>query len=281
MELEVALRIKAPLPLDSTREADIERRVIAHFSRLGYPDVARAARWSLSLEGAAVRFRPLHAILEQRLRTGEGRTSDRPELGRPRLLISGMGSGSEMIAARNLGFGEIHGTEVDSFYVTLVADRLVGYPGFLPIPVDGMRIPYAEGSFEFVVSGHIVEHTVDPGAYVAEHLRVLKPEGYLLIEFPTRFHTRELHTGLPSVEWLPTRLRTGLLESVGYRNGLGRWGFSDETRRLCRAIIETGLKQVSLARVRRWARESGVEAALVGQGSPGPGVVYGLFRRAP
>jgi SAM-dependent methyltransferase len=266
--------------LDPAREADIERRVIEHFSRLGYPDVAQAARWSLSLDGAAVRFRPLHAILEERLRTLGVEGSDRPTPSGPRLLISGMGSGSEMIAARRLGFGEIHGTEVDAFYVTLVADRLAGHAGFLPIPVDGVRIPYADGSFEFVVSGHIVEHTADPGAYVAEHLRVLKPGGFLLIEFPTRFHTRELHTGLPSLEWLPTRLRTGILESVGYCKGLGRMSFSDETRRLCRAITETGLKQVSLARVRRWAKASGVGTTLVSKGRPGPGVVYGLFRRS-
>ena len=266
--------------LDPDREALIERRLIGHFSRLAYPDVATAARWSLSIAGAAGRFRPLRALLDVARPATEAREGERPEPRGPRLLVSGMGAGSEMIAARELGFGAIHGTEVDAFYVTLVADRLAGHPGFFPIPIDGMRTPYADGSFDFVISGHIVEHTADPAAYVAEHLRVLKPGGFLLIEFPTRFHTRELHTGLPSLEWLPARLRTSILSSIGYSKGLGALGFSDETRRLCRAITETGLKQVSLGRVRRWAGASGIRTTLVGKGRPGPGVVYGLFQRS-
>jgi ubiquinone/menaquinone biosynthesis C-methylase UbiE len=142
--------------------------------------------------------------------------------------------------------------------------------------VDGKSVPYADDAFDVVVSGHIVEHTADPASYVAEHLRVLRPGGYLCLEFPTRFHTRELHTGLPSIEWLPDRLRTAILLRVGN----GAFGASEQTRKKCRAITDTALKQVSLRRVRRWVADSGSSAALVAKGRPGPGVVYGIFQKS-
>lgn len=273
------------LSLDPAVEAQVERRLKEHFTRLTYPDVEQATHWSLSVWGGELRFRYLMPYFAGRLELeAEDRVSERPSSEtdaarakrRPRVLISGMGSGGEMIAARNLGFGEIHGTEVDAFYVTLVAQRLARHPGFFPMPVDGRNVPYAEGSFDVVVSGHIVEHTADPAAYVAEHPRVLQPGGYFLIEFPTRFHTRELHTGLPSLEWLPDRWRHRLLRGVGWSFP----GFSEATRKNARTIIETGLKQVSFGRIRRWAAASGTPAKLIAEGRPEPGVVYGLFQRS-
>lgn len=270
------------LALDPAAEAQVEGRLTEHFTRLGYFNVAQAVCWSLSLGGALVRFHPLLPFLAGRLdgEVEDGAAEPSPRLrggeAAPaglRLLVSGMGSGSEMIAARNFGFGEVHGTELDPFYVQLVTERLAGHGGFFPVAVDGQTVPYADGSFDVVVSGHIVEHTADPASYVAEHLRVLRPGGFLLIEFPTRFHTRELHTGLPSIEWLPDRLRTAILQSIGK----GTFGFSEETRKKCRAITGTALKQVSLRRVRRWVLSSGSSADLVAKGRPGPGVVYAIF----
>ena len=273
------------MSLDPEVEARVEGRLTEHFTRLGYFNVAQAVEWSLSLGCALVRFHPLLTLLGVDLDggkgSGTGESTATPSgasagLGRLRLLVSGMGSGSEMIAARNFGFGEIYGTELDAFYISLVAERLAGHPGFFPTAVEGASIPFDDAMFDVVVSGHIVEHTADPAAYVAEHLRVLKPGGYFLIEFPTRFHTRELHTGLPSIEWLPGRLRTAILQSIGS----GAFRFSEETRKKCRAITETALKQVSLRRVRRWVADSGTSARLIAKGRPGPGVVYAIFRRS-
>jgi SAM-dependent methyltransferase len=266
--------------LDPETEKRVELRLVEHFTRLGYFNVEQAAGWSLSLGGALVRFHPLLPLLGVEVgEAGESPNGAENGLRDLRLLISGMGSGSEMISARNFGFGQIHGTEVDPFYVSLVAERLAGLPGFFPTAVGGGAIPFEDKSFDVVVSGHIVEHTENPALYVSEHLRVLKPGGFLLLEFPTRFHTRELHTNLPSIEWMPDRLRTAILASIAYKRGLATWGFSDDTRKRCRAITDTGLKQVSLGRVRRWARASGVATTVVGKGRPGPGVVYGILRR--
>lgn len=273
------------MALDAEVEARVKDRLIEHFSNLGYFNVEQAACWSLSLGGALVRFLPLLPLLGVGLDGEEGSGTGEPAatqneasalLGRLRLLVSGMGSGSEMIAARNFGFGEIYGTELDAFYISLVSDRLAGHPGFFPTAVDGRSIPFGDETFDVVVSGHIVEHTADPASYVAEHLRVLKPAGYFLLEFPTRFHTRELHTGLPSIEWLPETLRTKILSSIAR----GGFWFSDDTRKKCRAITDTALKQVSLRRVRKWVAESGSRAALVAKGRPAPGVVYGIFLKS-
>jgi len=257
------------MSLDPEVEARIEDRLSEHFTRLGYFNVEQAVGWSLSLGRALARFHPLLPLIGVDL-------DGSPGLGRLRLLVSGMGSGSEMIAARNFGFDEIYGTELEAFYISLVAERLAGHPDFFPTAVDGQSVPFGDEEFDVVVSGHIVELTVDPAAYVAEHLRVLKPGGYFLLEFPTRFHTRELHTGLLSSEWLPGRLRTAILQGIGS----GAFRFSEETRKKCRAITETALKQVSLRRVRRWVADSGSSASLVAKGRPASGVVFAVFQKS-
>jgi SAM-dependent methyltransferase len=192
-----------------------------------------------------------------------------------RLLVSGMGSGTEMLAGRRLGYQEVHGTEVDPFYVRLCEVRFRGLEGLHPHHYDGARAPFEAASFDAVVSGHIVEHTRDPAAYLIELVRVLKTGGALLVEFPTRFHWRELHTGLPSVEWLPAPLRNGILRFLGSRFS----PFSPEDRRKCRVILETELKQVSTGRVKRWLRRSGAELRLLRLERHNPGEVRLVFQK--
>lgn len=53
-------------------------------------------------------------------------------------------------------------------------------------PVNGnlLSLPFADGSFDVVVSSEAIEHTPDPGAAVAELCRVLKPGGHLVLSTP-------------------------------------------------------------------------------------------------
>jgi SAM-dependent methyltransferase len=248
---------------DDAAEARARVQLADHFRKLGYWNLEDAVEFNLSLVGANSRFAYLRSRLPPAF-FGASSTA----------LISGMAAGSELIAARQQGFGAVHGTEVDPFYIDLCRTRIGGNSGFFPILYDGGRLPYADGTFQLVVSGHIIEHTADPAAYLADHVRVLAPGGYMYLEFPTRFHYKELHTSLPSVEWLPGPLRNAILRAVGS----ARSPASEGVKQKANTILKTGLKQVSLGRVRRWLQAS-ASGTMLHDERVAPGILRCLIRR--
>jgi SAM-dependent methyltransferase len=198
-----------------------------------------------------------------------------PDDAKARLLISGCACGSEMIVARRYGFQEVHGTEVVPELVSICNQRLEGAEGFSASLYDGAQLPYPDHHFTSVVSGHIIEHTPSPRAYLHEHLRVLRPGGWFFLEFPNRFHRRELHTGVPSVEYLPGPLRAGVLRWLSSPLG----PCSTAVRQHYEAIRNT-LQPISIGKVRRWLRSAkGHPARLVHSYAPAPGYVRMLLYR--
>ena len=55
---------------------------------------------------------------------------------------------------------------------------------------EALRIPFADGSFEFVNATDIIEHLPDPFRFLLEVRRVLKPSGGLLLVTPNRCRAR-------------------------------------------------------------------------------------------
>jgi 2-polyprenyl-3-methyl-5-hydroxy-6-metoxy-1,4-benzoquinol methylase len=51
---------------------------------------------------------------------------------------------------------------------------------------DILRLPFADGTFDVVVSSEVIEHTVEPRRAVSELARVLRPGGVLVITVPNR-----------------------------------------------------------------------------------------------
>jgi len=251
----------ATLMGETSAEEEARQALAARFRELGYWNADEAAAASMSIEGVAKRFETLRPFL----RPGPG----------SRVLVSGMSAGSEMLAALLFGFGEVHGTEVDPFYVDLCAKRFGADPRLRPHLYDGASLSFENACFDVVASGHIIEHTQSPFLYLREHLRVLKPGGLLLLEFPTRFHRRELHTQLPSFEWLPRPVRNTLLRVLASR----RSPLEADVKHRFRAIYETGLQQISTVQVRFWARRSGFLAEMIHRVLPAPGVVRCILRR--
>jgi SAM-dependent methyltransferase len=45
------------------------------------------------------------------------------------------------------------------------------------IQLDALRLPFADGSFDIVVSDDVIEHLVDTDSYTREISRVLSPNG--------------------------------------------------------------------------------------------------------
>lgn len=53
-------------------------------------------------------------------------------------------------------------------------------------PLEKAPLPFADGSFEGVVSLQVIEHIADAGRYLAEISRVLKPGGVCIVATPDR-----------------------------------------------------------------------------------------------
>ena len=249
------------LELDDAREHAALDELIAHYSSLGHFDPDDWARTSMSLSLPGERFEYVRSLVPASL-FQEGSNC----------LISGMSAGSEMIVARRLGFGAVYGTEVDPFFVTFCAKRFGELPGLFPSLYDGEHLGYPDDFFSLVASSHIIEHTRNPRLYLEDHIRVLRPGGFLFLEFPTRYHRKELHTGLPSLEWLPRPLRNlGLV--------LWRATAPAETKRRIDAILDTHLKQISLWSIRRWVLSSNHRASILETRRFIPGVLRVLLQK--
>lgn len=250
--------------LDDEAEEGARAILRAHFERLKYWNAPEAVEFTMSLGGATARLETLRAVVPTSLFVASSR-----------LLVSGTAAGSEMLAARRAGFGEVHGTEVDALYVEVCRQRFRRTAGLFPILYEGNALPYDDEFFDLVLSGHIVEHTTDPFLYLTQHVRVLKRGGFLFLEFPTRFHHHELHTNTFSLEWLPRPVRNSALRALSGRLS----PLTAETKRRLYTIVDTGLQQISLGGVRRWLRRIEPAAQLVHLSRPSPGVVRTVFRK--
>lgn len=196
-----------------------------------------------------------------------------PEAALDRALASGCGVGTECKAARNVGFKQVVGVEVLSDYVTIARDRFQGDKSIDVLHYDGIRLPFADGSFSFAFSAHVIEHTDSPYTYLRELIRALRPGGFLFLEFPDRYHHTELHTQTPSAEWLPLPLRNLVLHYLASSLSCSppdkRWLF-DEVRR--------ELRPVSVWQIGLWLRL--IKAGrVVHSYKPAPGFIRLLIAR--
>src|SRR5207249_343731 len=65
-------------------------------------------------------------------------------------------------------------------------------------PIEGLsalavadRLPFADGSFDTVLSTQVWEHVEDPGMAAREAFRVLRPGGHLVVTVPFVYPTHE------------------------------------------------------------------------------------------
>lgn len=220
---------------DAEREAGCQARLREYLTRIGQWSVEANVQNLFSEDGYRDRFNYFAPRM--------------PASTRRCLLVSGCAVGSEMIVARRYGFLEIRGTEINTVYAEIARERVQGQPGFDVVVYDGKHLPYQDGTFSAITSGHIIEHTPSPFAYLREHMRVLAPGGIMFIEFPGRYHPVELHTGLPSLEYLPWPLRSLMLR---YR--ASRFSGLPEQQRARYKDIRRTLQPISVWQIRLYLR---------------------------
>jgi SAM-dependent methyltransferase len=239
---------------DPLREASCRARLTEYLTRIGQRPVDKNVDELFSLE-SGMRSRFEYFVPKM------GQSSLR------RLLVSGCAVATEMIIARSYGFQEIFGTEIAEEYVDIGRQRLEGQLGFHVRLYDGLHLPFDSDTFTAVVSGHIIEHTPSPIEYLKEHIRVLAPGGFLFLEFPNRYHHTELHTGLPSVEYLPGPMRSLALRYLASPFSI----CSKDHRRLYDDIRRT-LQPVSVWQIQRFLRSFDLgESRVIHHYAPAPG----------
>lgn len=88
---------------------------------------------------------------------------------------------------------EITGLDRDVGFLEFARERV---PGVAFLKGDATALPFAESSFDVVISNTVQEH-VEPSAFFGEQLRVLRPGGVCLV-LSSR---RGLHVTAPCLEW--------------------------------------------------------------------------------
>ena len=90
---------------------------------------------------------------------------------------------------------------------------------------DAESLPFSDASFDIVFSQGVVEHFRDPSSMLREQIRVLKPDGILVINVPqkrtgyTRYKHREMAKGTWPWGW-ETEYSPGELRRLGRRHNM-------------------------------------------------------------
>jgi SAM-dependent methyltransferase len=145
------------------------------------------------------------------------------------VLDFGCGDGAMVAEYRSAGY-EAYGCDIVLERET-ESLRLIGSP---------YRLPFPSGTFDFVFSDQVLEHVQDHAAALSEISRVLRPGGWTLHIFPSKFCLVEPHTFVPLATLLQSRRWLRVWAAIGIRNSYQKGKGSKEVVELNRRFLTTG-----------------------------------------
>ncbi|MEO2162204.1 MAG: class I SAM-dependent methyltransferase [bacterium] len=96
-----------------------------------------------------------------------------------RVLSVGCGGGGDLLAARRRGW-EVEGLEIDETRAAKTKERTG-----CPVKVgDFLELDPAESTYECVYMNHVLEHPLDPGAFIRKTHELLSPTGIFWVAAP-------------------------------------------------------------------------------------------------
>lgn len=129
-----------------------------------------------------------------------------------RVLDAGTGGGANVLLGAWMGF-RVTGCDLSRDALAVLRDtaRRTDPPARAHYAQsNSLALPFSNGAFDVVIASHIIEHLGEPGAMLAECLRVLRPGGVLRVSCPSRSHGHR--AGL----WFGLRLDPEDHEVIGY-----------------------------------------------------------------
>lgn len=163
--------------------------------------------------GGTSASRQPHAVLDLPSRRYKGlkieRLLDLASRRQPMRMLE-VGTGSGGIAHY---FGTHPRLQCEVTAVDVVDNRRVN-EGYSYRQVRGVELPFADTSFDVVISNHVIEHVGDAdaqGRHLAEIRRVMRPSGFGYLAVPNRWMLTEPHYRLKFLSWWPRALRTPYL----------------------------------------------------------------------
>lgn len=90
--------------------------------------------------------------------------------------------------------------------------------GYTFLKVDGVKLPFADNSFDIVITNHVIEHVgeaTEQLIHLQEIDRVLSTGGLCYLAVPNRWMLTEPHYNLKFLSWLPRSLRSRYLHWAG------------------------------------------------------------------
>lgn len=125
-----------------------------------------------------------------------------------RYLDIGMGSGYNT-QAFSVFADSVIGLDVSIYNKVLTTEETTIIRG------SGQEIPLKSGTVNLITSISVIEHVPDKIALLKEVMRVLKPNGQLVLQFPNRYFFIELHSGIPFYFFFPKSVREFVAEKLG------------------------------------------------------------------
>lgn len=168
-------------------------------------------------DASSVTERRPHAVLDLTSRRFKGlkieRLLDLAGRAQPmRMLEVGTGSGG---IANYFGMHPTLSCDVEAVDVH---DNRVITDGYRYHQVHNTQLPFADDSFDVVLTNHVIEHVGDERAqraHLAELHRVLRPDGAGYLAVPNRWMLVEPHYKLAFLSWWPREWRSPYLRAMG------------------------------------------------------------------
>jgi SAM-dependent methyltransferase len=134
------------------------------------------------------------------------------------IMDFGCGSGKMVKELRDLGYQAFGcGTRFNS--VEGVNTETMMKEGIIrTIDFKAYRLPFEDNSIEFVFSHSVFEHVQNYSESISEIARVLKPDGYSLHFFPSRYRPVESHIFVPLASIIQSHFWLHLWTILGVRN---------------------------------------------------------------
>jgi SAM-dependent methyltransferase len=166
--------------------------------------------------------------------------------------------------AERYGVGEMVGVDIDAIFLEAARRFVEGRTGrYRFVRAFGESLPFADESFDAILTQDTLEHVYDVAAVLSELRRVLRPEGRVYAQFPSWYHPWGNHLSLvTSMPWLHLVFRDSTLEAayraiIAERGEGAYWYAPGNGRQMDRRRFHS-VNGITAARFRRLVRAEGL-----------------------